>query len=111
MQVVIFYPAFLAGYGVKVGEELGVYVGAQFELPIAMAVIIIMVALNTLGNKTTGRIQVVATVCKLVPLVLLMIFGFVLGSGDNADLHAAGRRGQERSGGPGLDAARRALCV
>ena len=23
MQVVIFYPAFLAGYGVKVGEELG----------------------------------------------------------------------------------------
>ena len=83
MQVVIFYPAFLAGYGVKVGEELSKYIGAQFELPIAMAVIIIMVALNTLGNKTTGRIQVVSTVCKLVPLVLLMIFGFVLGSGDN----------------------------
>ena len=83
MQVVIFYPAFLAGYGVKVGEELSKYIGAQFELPIAMAVILIMVALNTLGNKTTGRIQVVSTVCKLVPLVLLMIFGFVLGSGDN----------------------------
>ena len=73
-----FTPHFSAGYGVKVGEELGVYVGEQFELPIAMAVIIIMVALNTLGNKTTGRIQVVATVCKLIPLVLLMIFGFVL---------------------------------
>ena len=70
MQVVIFYPAFLAGYGVKVGEELSKYIGAQFELPIAMAVILIMVALNTLGNKTTGRIQVVSTVCKLVPLVL-----------------------------------------
>lgn len=84
MQVIIFYPAFLAGYGVKVGEELGEYVGAQFELPIAMAVIIIMVALNTLGSKTTGRIQVVSTVCKLIPLFLLMVFGFILGSGDNA---------------------------
>lgn len=81
MQIVIFYPAFLAGYGVKVGEELGEYLGSQFTLPIAMAVIILLVAVNCLGSKTSGGIQVVATICKLIPLVLLMIFGFVLGSG------------------------------
>ena len=52
MQVIIFYPAFLAGYGVKVGDELSVYVGEQFALPISIGTIIIMVALNTLGNKT-----------------------------------------------------------
>lgn len=83
MQVVIFYPAFLAGYGVTVGEELAAYVGTQFELPIAIALIILLVAVNTLGSKTAANIQVVSTVCKLIPLFLLMIFGFILGSGGN----------------------------
>lgn len=83
MQVVIFYPAFLAGYGVTVGEELGAYVGMQFKLPIAIGLIILLVALNTLGSKTASRIQVVSTVCKLIPLALLMVFGFILGSGDH----------------------------
>ena len=83
MQTVIFYPAFLAGYGVTVGEQLGAFIGPQFRLPIAIALIIVLVALNTLGSKTAGRIQLVSTVCKLIPLFLLMIFGFILGSGEN----------------------------
>ena len=84
MQTIIFYPAFLAGYGVTVGEELAVYIGPQLELPVAIALIIVLVAANTLGSKTAANIQVVSTVCKLIPLFLLMIFGFLLGSGDNA---------------------------
>ena len=83
MQTIIFYPAFLAGYGVTVGEELAAYIGPQFELPIAIALIILLVAANTLGSKTAANIQVVSTVCKLIPLFLLMIFGFILGKGDN----------------------------
>lgn len=83
MQIVIFYPAFLAGYGVKVGTELGEYLGMQYTLPIAMIVIITLVALNTLGSKTAGGIQVISTICKLIPLLLLMIFGFIFGSGSN----------------------------
>lgn len=84
MQVVIFYPAFLAGYGVKVGTELGEYIGEQFVMPVAIGIIILMVFANALGSKTASRVQVVSTVCKLIPLFLLMIFGFLLGSGDNA---------------------------
>lgn len=83
MQTVIFYPAFLAGYGVKVGTELGEYVGMRYVLPIAMAVIIFLVALNTLGSKTAGRIQIISTICKLIPLILIMVFGFIFGSGNN----------------------------
>lgn len=83
MQTIIFYPAFLAGYGVTVGEELGAYIGAQYQLPIAIGLIILLVAVNTLGSKTASRIQVVSTICKLIPLFLLMIFGFILGYGDN----------------------------
>jgi APA family basic amino acid/polyamine antiporter len=83
MQTVIFYPAFLAGYGVNVGSELGAFLGMQYALPIAMAVIIALVALNALGSKTAGGIQVVSTICKLIPLFLLMIFGFIFGSGNH----------------------------
>lgn len=83
MQTVIFYPAFLAGYGVTVGEQLCAFIGPQFQLPIAIALIILLVAVNTLGSRTAGNIQVVSTVCKLIPLFLLMIFGFILGSGEN----------------------------
>lgn len=86
MQVVIFYPAFLAGYGVKVGSVLAEagYVGEQFKLPIAIGIIMLMVFANSLGSKTASRVQVVSTVCKLIPLFLIMVFGFILGSGDNA---------------------------
>ena len=42
MQVVIFYPAFLAGYGVKVGSELAEYVGEAFVMPIAIGLIILL---------------------------------------------------------------------
>ncbi len=84
MQVVIFYPAFLAGYGVKVGEVLSEYVGKQWQLPISLLVILSLVFANTLTSKATGGIQIVATVCKLIPLILIMIFGFIIGSGDNA---------------------------
>jgi len=81
MQVVIFYPAFLAGYGVKVGSELAEYLGSGFSLPVALIVIASLVAINTLGSKQAGGMQVVATICKLIPLVLLIIFGFLLGEG------------------------------
>ena len=90
MQVIIFYPAFLAGYGVRVGQELAEYVGSQYALPIGMAVIIILVAINTLGNKTASGVQIVSTICKLIPLVLLMIFGFILGEGGH-HIHPHGR--------------------
>ena len=79
MQVIIFYPAFLAGYGVKVGSELAEWIGPQYALPVAMAVILLMVVLNCLGSRTASGMQVVSTACKLIPLVLLMVFGFLRG--------------------------------
>ncbi len=81
MQVVIFYPSFLAGYGVKVGSELAEYLGDGAALPIAIGIIILMVVMNVLGSKTAGGVQVVSTICKLIPLFLIMIFGFILGEG------------------------------
>ena len=83
MQTLIFYPAFLAGYGVTVGKELSAYVGQQYTLPIAMGSIAILVVFNVLGSKSASRLQIVFTICKLLPLFALMIFGFILGEGGN----------------------------
>lgn len=84
MQTVVFYPAFLASYGVTVGNELGGSLGSNYKLLISMAVISFLVIFNIAGSKTASRVQIVFTVCKLIPLFVLMIFGFILGSGDNA---------------------------
>ena len=83
MQVVIFYPAYLAGYGVKVGEELGMLVGQRLALPIALATIAAIVAVNARGSRTAGAMLVVSTVCKLAPLAVLIVCGFALGGGGN----------------------------
>ena len=83
MQVVIFYPAYLAGYGVKVGSELSEYLGTGAKLPIAIAVIILLVVINILGSRSAGGMQVISTVCKLIPLFLIMICGFIIGRGGN----------------------------
>lgn len=84
MQTFIFYPAFLASYGVTVGNELAAYVGEKYSLAISMATIAILVVFNILGSKTASRFQIVFTICKLLPLFILMIFGFILGEGGNA---------------------------
>ena len=84
MQIIIFYPAFLAGYGITIGNELSQFIGTGYQLPIAIALIVLLISVNSLGSKTAGNIQLVSTVCKLIPLFLLMICGFLLGSGDNA---------------------------
>ncbi len=84
MQTIIFYPAFLAGYGVTVGRELGILLGvSEFALPIGMLLILGLVTLNSLGSKTSGGIQVVSTVCKLIPIALIIVCGFLMGKGDN----------------------------
>ena len=68
MQVVIFYPAYLAGYGVKVGSELGAWLGTQYALPVGIGVIALLIFLNIRGSKSAGGMQVVSTICKLLPL-------------------------------------------
>ena len=45
--------------------------------------IIIIIFLNSMGSKIGGSVQVIFTVCKMIPLILLMIFGFVRGAGTN----------------------------
>lgn len=36
-----------------------------------------MTGLNLLGSKASGRIQTVATICKLVPIITIIVFGLL----------------------------------
>ena len=84
MQSVLFFPATIAALAVMFGTESSVLLGnPSFAVPITIGVIILLCLANTVGSKTSGVIQTVSTIAKLIPLILIMIFGFLRGGGAN----------------------------
>lgn len=84
MQSVLFYPAMIAALSVICAQQLELFTNNPALTPaVTIAIIIIIIVLNALGSGVGGAVQVVSTVCKLIPLILLMIFGFIKGSGQN----------------------------
>jgi APA family basic amino acid/polyamine antiporter len=84
MQSVLFFPATIAALAVMFGQQsAGLLGNAGLSLPLALGVILLIAVLNTLGSKTSGLIQTVSTVGKLLPLALIIVFGFIKGNGNN----------------------------
>ena len=84
MQAVLFFPATIAALAVMFGQQSAGLIGNEsLVLPITIGVILLISVLNSLGSKTGGLIQTVATVGKLIPLALIIVFGFVKGGGNN----------------------------
>lgn len=81
MQTVLFYPAMIAALAVVFAQQAETFIGSSaFTTPLAIFIIIVVLVLNGLGSKVGGAVQVISTVCKLIPLFLLMIFGLLKGS-------------------------------
>ena len=84
MQSVLFFPATIAAISVMFGQQAAILLGNEsLVIPMTVGVILLIGVLNTFGSKTSGAIQTVSTVCKLIPLVLIIVFGFIKGCGDN----------------------------
>ena len=84
MQTVLFYPAMIAALSVICAQQFELFTGNPAITPaVTIAIVIIIIILNALGSGVGGAVQVISTVCKLIPLILLMIFGFIKGSGEN----------------------------
>ena len=74
-------------YGERIGfltgwMQLILFVGLNNELyviAIAIGVIVFIVSLNSLGAKFGGAIQTASTICKLLPLAVIIIFGLIKG--------------------------------
>lgn len=85
MQSVLFFPATIAALAVMFGSQSAGLLGNEnLVLPITLGVILVLCISNTLGSKTSGAIQTISTVAKLIPLILIIVFGFIKGGGDNS---------------------------
>ncbi len=87
-QTVIYLPALIAALAVIFAKQAAVLMNLSeaVQAPIAIAAIIFLVIMNSLGSKTGGIIQTVATVGKLIPLIAIIIVGLMSGEGGTANL-------------------------
>ena len=85
MQCALFFTATIAALAVMFSEQTISLLGLSSGLliPLAIATILLIAILNTLGSKTSGAIQTVSTIGKLVPLAIIIICGFFMGEGNN----------------------------
>ncbi|MBU5336627.1 APC family permease [Intestinibacter bartlettii] len=84
MQTVLFFPATAAAIAVMFGQQAALLLNnSSLVMPMSIGVILLIGILNTFGSKTSGAIQTISTVCKLIPLGLIIVFGFIKGSGQN----------------------------
>lgn len=85
MQTVLFFPGTIAACAVIFAQQAAELLGSTSDnmklvLPIAVGIIVLTAFLNIIGSSFGGYIQTIATVGKLVPLVLIIIFGFIRGN-------------------------------
>lgn len=85
MQTILFFPGTIAACAVIFAQQASELLGSTSDnmklvLPIAVGIILLTAFLNTIGSSFGGYIQTIATVGKLVPLVLIIIFGFIRGN-------------------------------
>lgn len=82
MQSIVFYPALTAALAVAVANQAKLFLGDGMVVPVAIVCIILMMILNCMGAKVGGVAQTIFTIAKLIPLILIMIFGFIKGEGN-----------------------------
>ncbi len=82
-QIIIFYPAFIAGYAVRISAELSEYFSEEFILPLAISFVIILLCLNCKG-KNILKSQALFTISKIILLALFIFGGFIKGKGNGS---------------------------
>ncbi|KRM90526.1 APC family permease [Fructilactobacillus florum] len=84
MQIIVYGPAMIAA----LGSYLAVLVGDFFNtapiwhLPIALGSVCLVGILNMFPNRYGGAFAIITTICKLVPVAALIIFGLFFGRAD-----------------------------
>lgn len=85
MQMVLFFPGTIAACAVIFAQQAAELLGFSSDnrilvLVIAICMILVIAVFNVLGSSFGGYIQTIATIGKLVPLALIIIFGFIKGN-------------------------------
>lgn len=88
MLSIIYAPGLIAALSTIFAINLVGLIGLNESMVpvVAIITILFLALLNTFGSKTGGIIQTVSTICKLIPLFLIIIFGFLKGDGGASNL-------------------------
>lgn len=87
MDSVIFQTGSTAAIAVVFGQQAAALLGFGSnhwgaKVGIAIGTIVFLSVMNNLGSKIGGNIQTVATIAKFIPLLGIIIFGFIKGNGN-----------------------------
>ena len=78
-QAVIYYPASIAAAAAIFATQfLNLFqIEKKYSIFIGACAATTVTGLNLLGSKASGRIQTIATICKLIPIISIIIFGLL----------------------------------
>jgi APA family basic amino acid/polyamine antiporter len=83
VQTLIYTPGAMAAQAIVFTTQLTLFfpMSPGTQKLVALAAIALLVGLNCLSTKQGGALQAVATVGKLVPIILIIVVGLLRGSG------------------------------
>ncbi|MER2041281.1 APC family permease [Desemzia incerta] len=78
-QTVVYFPANIAALSIIFATQAINLTGldSHYTIPIAIAAAVLIIVTNLMGTQQAGRLQSVATVAKMVPLFVIIIFGLL----------------------------------
>ncbi|WP_294954407.1 amino acid permease [uncultured Gilliamella sp.] len=93
MITVLFAPSLV---GALVGYFSSVFcllfsINDAYRMAVSAGVLGFIAIINSIGVKQAGYLQTIATVCKLIPILLLAVFGLLKGNGQVALFSASGQ--------------------
>lgn len=94
VQVVIYFPAVIAASAIVLADTASPLVGGLSDIQrklLAVGLIIFMALVHMVSTKLVGKVQIIATVGKLLPLAAIIIFGIIKGkSGELSSVSFSG---------------------
>ncbi|MGL5068318.1 MAG: APC family permease [Sarcina sp.] len=78
MQTILYFPAVIAALAILFSEQACQLLRMPYlKIPMAIGIIILLVLLNLIGSRTSGFIQIVSTIGKLIPIILIIVIGLI----------------------------------
>ena len=82
MQIIIYGPAMIASLGAYLAILLSDFFGfpSKYNAILAIGTIVLVGILNLFSNRYGATFAIITTICKLVPVAALIIFGLFFGN-------------------------------
>ncbi|WP_099974200.1 APC family permease [Lactobacillus terrae] len=77
-QAVVYFPANIAAISIAFGTQFVNLFGlkAIYIIPAAIICVITIMTINFISVKVAGKVTTIALICKLIPLVAIVVLGF-----------------------------------